>query len=142
MASPTNCTDLKVQILTLINVQLCCMHIAVFRMKKFIQGWLATVPAVQVFRRLSLKNFLQSLTGQTGLSFCGYTNNQTGNQSKYSSAYPAMNSSSVLPITVWERGNLSAGFNPGRSSLIWSEVTVGGILKKFHFFPSPEIARS
>ena len=142
MASPTNCTDLKVQILTLINVQLCCMHIAVFRMKKFIQGLPATVPAVQVFRQLSLKNFLQSLTGQTGLSFCGYTNNQTGNQSKYSSAYPAMNSSSVLPITVLERGNLSAGFNPGMSSLSWSEVTVGGILKNVHFFPSPEIAMS
>src|SRR6478672_5142270 len=142
MASPTNCTDLKAQIPTLINVQLYYMLIAVFRMKKFIRGWLATVPVVQVFRRLSLKNFLQSLTGQTSLSFCGYTNDQTGNQSKYSSAYPAMNSSSVLPITVWERGNLRAGFNPGRSSLIWSEVTVGGILKKFHFFPSPEIARS
>ena len=142
MASPTNCTDLKVQILTLINVQLCCMHIAVSRMKKFIQGWLATVRAVQVFPRLSLKDFLQSLTDQTSLSFCGYTNDQTGNQSKYSSAYPAMNSSSVLPITVWERGNLRAGFNPGRSSLSWSEVTVGGILKNVHFFPSPEIAMS
>ena len=96
MASPTNCMDLKAQIPTLLNVQLYCMLIAVSQMKKFIQGLPATVPAVQVFRRLSLKTFLQSLTGQTNLSFCGYTNDQTANHSKYSIAYPDRNSSTAF----------------------------------------------
>ena len=74
MENPTNYMGLKAQTPTLINEPLCCIVIAVFLMKKFIQGLPATVPVVQEFRQLFLKSFLQLLTGQKNLSFCGYIN--------------------------------------------------------------------
>ena len=72
--NPTNCMGLRAQILMHIHEPLCCIVTVVFLMKRFIQGLLATAPAAQAFHPLFLKGFLQLLTGQKNLSFCGYIN--------------------------------------------------------------------